>query len=102
MAHPLGVATAETLTGNRTLTFAEIDQYAIWLLDPGGAGRDLTLPSESTSVGHIVIVVNTADAAEVITIKNSSGTAVCTPTQAETAIVFCDGSDWQGIVGANS
>lgn len=100
MAHPLRVAPAETLAGNRTLTTAEVKQYGIWTFDPTAA-RDLTLPAVADNVGQIVVVSNTADAAEVITIKDGTGT-VCTPTQAESAFCWCDGVRWRGIAGANS
>lgn len=103
MAHPMSVATSETLTGTRTLTTAEVKQYAMWSLDPGGAGRNLVMPSESACAGQIVFVHNSADAAEIITVKGSDGsTTICTPTQAETAVLWCNGTTWIGLVGANS
>lgn len=103
MAHPMSVATAETLTGTRTLTLAEVQQYAFWSFDPGGAGRNLVMPSEVAAARQIVFVHNSADAAEVITVKASDGTTtICTPTQAETAVLWCDGTTWVGLVGANS
>ena len=101
MAHVMKAATAETLTGNRTLTLAEVEQFAFWRLDPGGAGRNLVLPAAATAAGHMLWVKNTADAAEVITVQADSAT-VCTPTQNESAVLWCDGVSWCGIAGANS
>lgn len=101
MAHKLRAATAETLTGNRTLTVTEVKNYGIWAIDPGGAARDLTLPNAADAPGEILFIKNTADAAEVITIKADSAT-VCTPTQNESAILFSTGVTWAGIAGANS
>lgn len=103
MAHPMAAAAAETLSGTRTFTTAEVQQYAFWSLDPGGAGRNVVMPSESANTGQVVYIHNSADAAEVLTIKASNGsTTICTPTQAETAIVWCNGTTWIGLVGANS
>lgn len=101
MAHKLRAATAETLTGNRTLTATEVKNYGIWVIDPGGAARDLTLPNAADCPGEILFIKNSADAAEVITIKADSAT-VCTPTQSESAILFSSGVTWAGIAGANS
>jgi hypothetical protein len=50
----------------------------------------------------VLFISNQANAAEVITIKNDAGTAICTPTQNEAAIVWCDGVSWYGAVGAQS
>lgn len=101
MAHKMRAATAETLTGNRTLSAAEVKTYAIWVIDPGGGARDLTLPNAADCPGEILFLKNSADAAEVITVKADSAT-VCTPTQNESAILWSSGVVWAGIAGANS
>lgn len=91
----------ETLAGNRTITAAEFSQYAVFIFDPGGAGRDVTLPTEASTGGASdkvaqITIVNSADAAEVLTIKNDAGTGVtgATPTQNECSVVLCDGTNW--------
>lgn len=89
----------ETLAGNKTLT---ADDARIQVLDPGGSGRDVTLPPEAASAGVDFYVHNSADAAEVLTIKNDGAGTVCTPTQNETAYVYCDGTTWRGMVAANN
>ena len=104
MAHPFAVAstTTETLAGNRTITPAEVLASTMFTFDPGGAGRNVVLPNAAEAYkGQFVWIANAADAAEVLTIQADSAT-VCTPTQAECAIVMCNGSKWYGIVGANS
>ena len=104
MAHPLSVssATVETLAGTRTITAAEIAASTIFTFDPGGAGRSVVLPDASvTNKGVILLVANDADAAEVLTISANSATVI-TPTQAESAILWSDGTKWRGIAGANS
>lgn len=92
----------ETLTGTRVITAAEMEQYQIFLFDPGGAGRNLDLPAEEISQGAVLMISNRADAAEVLTIRNDAGGTITTPTQNEAAIVWCDGTSWCGLTGAQS
>lgn len=101
MAHPLKVMATETLAGGRTITTAEAKLYGIMSFDPGGAGRAVTLPAIAETVGQLLVIANTADAAEVLTIADSVGTVI-TPTQAESAFLWNDGVRWRGIAGANS
>lgn len=89
----------QTLSGTKTLS---ADDKRIQVLDPGGAGRDVVLPPEAASAGLDFYLHNAADAAEVLTIKEDGGTTICTPTQNETAYVYCDGTTWRGVVGANN
>ena len=91
--------TAETLAANRTITQAEADRYQSFAFDPGGSARDLTLPAEGNNAGAMIFVANTADGAEIITVKNDNGDAICTPTQNEAALLWCDGVAWYGLVG---
>lgn len=101
MSHPQKVLATETLAGTRVITVAECQQYGIMSFDPGGAGRAITLPAIASTIGQSLVIANTADAAEVLTISDSVGT-VCTPTQAESAVLWNDGVRWRGIAGANS
>ena len=91
----------ETLGANRVITVDEVNRYNGFAFDPAGA-RDLTLPATAECAGVVLFISNQADAAEVITIKYAAGTAICTPTQNEAAIVWCDGVTWYGLVGAQS
>lgn len=100
--HEFDVAAAETLSGHRTLTLAEVEAAQIFSFDPGGAGRNLVLPAEASCRGLILFISNTADMAEVLTIQDDTPATVCTPTQNESAIVWCDGTTWHGLVGAES
>lgn len=94
--HNLGVATVETLSGHRTLTQAEVDAANIFSFDPGAA-RNLILPAEGDNAGVVLFISNAANGAEVITIlDDASGYTVCTPTQNEDAIIWCDGVTWFG------
>lgn len=92
----------ETLTGTRTLTAAEVEQYQFLSFDPGGAARNLDLPAEEACEGVYLYISNQADAAEVITVRNDAGGTIVTPTQAEACVVWCDGVRWCGLVGAQS
>lgn len=92
------VAPAETLAAARTITSDELDRFQFFAFDPGGAGRDVALPAASRSKGAVVYVANTADAAEVLSVKDGA-TTVVTPTQNEAAVVWCDGTSWFGLVG---
>lgn len=76
-----------TLSGNGTVS----DEFP-WLLkfDPGGSSRDITLPLDATRVGALRVIVNAADAAENLVVKddNSSGAVtVCTINQNEAAVI---------------
>lgn len=92
----LGVE-VQTLTGTYALG---ADCNPVQALDPGGAGRTVKLPP-SPQRGDIVIIINTADAAEVITVQDADGnglTPAITPTQNETAICIYTGTAWRGLV----
>lgn len=92
----------ETLAANRTITNKEIEKYNAFAFDPGGAARTVTLPAEAFCKGVTVMIANKADAAEIITVKNDGGDTIVTPTQAEAALLWCDGTAWYGLVGASS
>lgn len=90
----------KTLAATKTLT---CDDAFYQVLDPDGADRDVVLPKEAASKGLRFLIRNAADAAEVLTIMASDGsTAVCTPTQNETAELYCDGTTWRGTVSAHN
>lgn len=80
-----------TLTGNITLD----DTYPnVLKLDPGGSARDVTLPAVATSKYRTYDVINAADAAENLVVKNAGGSTIVTINQNERAVVWCDGSAW--------
>jgi len=92
----------ETLGATRTITADETRRYNFFSFDPGGAARNVDLPAEETSEGVFLFISNQADAAEVITVRNDAGATIVTPTQAEAAMLWCDGVTWFGLVGASS
>lgn len=88
----------ETMTGTVVLT-ANDPYYQI--LDPGGSARELDMPDGSYQ-GAECVIVNTADAAEAITVKQSdSSTTVIVIDQNESAKLVCTGSGstegWQAV-----
>ena len=101
-ASRMSVKVNETLTGARVITVAEVERYQAMAFDPGGAGRNVDLPAVAQCAGVILYIANTADAAEVLTIRNAAAATIVTPTQAESCVVWCDGVAWYGMVGANS
>lgn len=61
----------------------------VLVLDPGGAARTVRMPA-SPQKGDWFLLINTADAAEVITVQDSAGvglTPACTPAQSESALL---------------
>ena len=69
-------------------------------IDPAGGAIDVDLPVEADSNGTWFYIENLADAAEAITVKNSSAATVATISQNEAAIVICNGTAWvhMGII----
>jgi len=61
-------------------------------LDPGGAGRNVTLPTEED--GLVFLINNIADAAEDITVKNPATTTIGTISQNEAGLAICAGGVW--------
>lgn len=101
-ANRFSARVAETLAGDRVITIAEVEKYQALAFDPGGTGRNVDLPPEEACAGVHLFISNTADAAEVLTVRNDAGGTVVTPTQAEACMVWCDGVRWYGMVGAQS
>jgi hypothetical protein len=86
---------AATLAGIFTMTAA---MPRLLFLDPGGGARDVLMPPEV--LGARYIIVNTADAAEVLTFKDDTGvTTIGAATQNETAYLVSNGTSWFITVG---
>ncbi len=85
------VQTSITLDGAFTVTKA---YPSIIKVDPGGAGRDVTLDAEADSKGLFRMIINMADAAESLTVKDDAANTICVIAQNQLAIVHCNGSAW--------
>jgi len=87
----LSTLTKSTMTGDETFTRADSN---IFIKDPGGADRTFN-PSGTFEAGHIVWLLNIADAAEKITF-DSSGLAYDVLQGAGCAFIY-DGSSWRRL-----
>lgn len=87
----------EALSGAKTLSPGD-SQFQ--RLDPDGSARDVNLPPEGSSQGLWYYVLNTANAAENLVVKDDGGSTIVTVSQNEAAIVVCDGTSWEhmGII----
>lgn len=93
----------ETLTAARVLTPAEVTDNYILVLDPGGAARNVDLPATSAALaGQEFKIINSADAAEALTVRLTAGGAtVATVDQNEHAVLTCfsaTAGSWVGMV----
>ena len=84
----------QTLGGTLTI---DADTPQVLFLDPGGAARTVLLPAEASSEGLWFEIVNTADDAEDITVKEDSGTTtIGVVGQGDVGRFFCNGTTWYG------
>ena len=77
----------ETLAGDKTIADADA---MILKMDPGGSARDVTLPAEAdvSPAGRLYWIINAADAAENLVIKDDGGSTIATANQNESAVVY--------------
>lgn len=87
----LGGANVEAIAAGKTLTTADQNFQK---LDPAGGAVNVDLPAEAASDGTWFYIMNAADAAETITVRNDAAGTVVTLPQNEAAIVICDGTTW--------
>lgn len=87
----------QTLTGT---TVIAADMPSMLALDPGGAARNVDMAAVTAQgmEGKIWIVINAADAAEVITIRDAAAATIVTLTQNECAVIMVAGGVWRGYV----
>jgi hypothetical protein len=63
-------------------------------IDPGGAGRDVTLPDSQD--GDFFVIANAADAAEALTVKDSAASTIGSVSQNDMGIFYVDSvGAWQ-------
>ena len=72
------------------------------IMDPGGAGRNITLPAEASSTGLLLFLFNAADADEGLVVRSDEPATIVTVGQSEGAVLFCDGTTWLGLVGGET
>lgn len=94
-----------TLAGALTLT---AKSAPLQFLDPGGSTRIITLPAEADSDGLAFIIVNTAGAAEDLTVNDDAAATVgtvagsVTASAEESGLFFCDGTTWRCMVATQT
>jgi len=88
-----GLLVVETLSDDLTL---DTTYGNLMALDPGGSARDVTLPAAFD--GGWYFIVNSADAAETITVKDDGGSTVATVAQNRAAIVASNATGWSQVV----
>lgn len=98
---PIWESATYTLTGTFTVP---ANSPPVLVLDPGGTTpRKVLMPLASSTKGQVVVIVNSADAAEDLTIKDSTdATTYGTISQNELAMLFCDGTAWRIGVGTTT
>lgn len=98
-----GTVTPSTLAGALVLTEADVRNSYTLTIDPGGAARNVDLPATTNLEGHEFVIINTADAAETLTVRLTGGGAtVATIDQSEHAVLRCYSSTAGAWVGAVS
>jgi len=85
----------ETLSGDKTVSRTD---EQVQILDPGGAGRNVDLPADEE--GLMFEVVNTADAAEDLTVRDADANTVHAVSQGESARFYNYGSGYVVLGGA--
>ena len=77
----------------------------IWGFDPSGGARDVILDGASAAAadpaihGLTRLIVNRADGAEALTVKDAAANTIGTISQNEMAIFYHDGIDADGTAG---
>lgn len=92
-------AKVQTLAGTYQVLDTDPDFLA---LDPGGAARNVDLPAATAANnGRMIVISNTADAAEALTVRVfGGGSTVVTINQFVTAMVMNMGGTWRALKGA--
>jgi len=85
----------ETLSGDKTVSTT--DAY-IQVLDPGGSGRNVDLPADEEGLRYYI--VNTADSAETLTVRDADTNTVASVAQNEAVEVINTGNGYVTVKGA--
>lgn len=87
------------LAGDLVLTR---DSPTISMIDPGGVARNIDLPAEEESGGLIFIIHNTSVPLVAMTVRDDAANTIISIQVGEGSILYCDGAQWRGFVGANT
>src|SRR5213596_829503 len=105
LASRVTVRPCEALSGNRTITAAELEAWQAFVFDPSTTSRDVLLPPVAACQGVNIVICNLGTTTGTLVVKDSGGTAIVTiPATAAGkrtgAHLFCDGSAWFGLYGS--
>lgn len=94
---PIDAVVFETLSGavDLSTTAGRFTRPFVWAPDPGGAHRDVTLEAEADAAGMLRLVVNRADAAENLVLKDDAANTIATINQNKAGLLWCNGTSWQ-------
>ena len=71
--------------------------------DPNGGAQTLTFSIANTLLAGVYWIVNTADAAETLTVNDTGAVLICSLLQNERAVIIADGVNTPvGIVGGST
>jgi hypothetical protein len=90
---------SETLSADRVLTVAELEQFQA-VTFASGAARNLDLPAEGACAGSFLFIRNAFTAAFALTVRNPAAGTVLSLAQNKSGLVWCDGTTWHGVAGA--
>jgi hypothetical protein len=65
-------------------------------IDPQ-ASLNVDLPAEADMAGQIIVIKNTGEAAEIITVRDDAAATIATIAGTEMFIGFCNGTNWFGV-----
>jgi hypothetical protein len=99
------VRASEALSGNRTVTFDELERFQVLIFNPSTTSRDVTLPAAAACKDVAVFIGNLGTTTGTLVVKDSGGTAIATigataANDVSGAWFFCDGTSWYGALGA--
>lgn len=92
-ANRINLRANESLTADRVITYAEIDQFQGFTFTPTAA-RNVDLPAEEACKGVYIFINNKAGGAYALTVRNDAAATVGTVSQNQVGLFLCDGSAW--------
>jgi len=100
------VRATEALSGNRTVTVAEIEENQSLIFDPATTSRNVDLPVAAQCAGAWVFIGNLGTTTGTLVVRTSAGATIATigstagATDVSGGLFVCNGTTWFGILGA--
>lgn len=96
-ASRMSVRPAETLSGGRVITVAELETWQAMFFDGGASIRTVDLPGEAASAGAFMWIVNIG-ATAALTVRNPAAATVASVALSTGALLACDGTTWRKVL----